>query len=662
MDIHRYGFYRLAAPVPLSKVGNCTYNAEQIVNELYTCAEKGADIAAFPALALTAASCGDLFGQRVLLASAEHTLTRIAAQTAGLSLTAVVGFPFFLKGRIYNAAAVFGRGQIYGIVPLADTSPSRFFSRYDDSSAASVVLDGFQGTAVPFSPHLIFEHAVHGLSFRIGTAGFETAPAGLCIELLAEPSAPFSFEDLKRNYAVWSKKNSAAVLFVNAGWTESSTDAVYAGEAGIFSTGEELAASNGFSFYTDGTTVHYTAADSNRTVIADIDTERLYTAAGSSADGIGVPCRSADSGTCLHITVPEPPPLTEPPLFPRNPMPFIPLAVQNNPADLESFFARMVELPARGLVKRMKYTGSTGLVLGISGGLDSTLALLVSHAAAELLGLPGSAVTAVTMPGFGTTKRTKSNALLLAKLLGCTVLTIPIKKALTQHFSDIGHDPAVFDTVYENAQARERTQILMDKANQLKSLLVGTGDLSEAALGWSTYNGDHISMYNVNTGIPKTLLKHCIAYFKQYPPVSVKAGSRKKCSRILQDILETPISPELLPAENHEISQKTEDILGPYELHDFFLYYILHTHFSPRKVLFLAEQTFAAPPYNKYTKEEILRCLKRFYSRFFSQQFKRSCSADGPAAGCGSFSPRGAWCMPSDACADIWLAELDALQ
>ncbi len=652
MDLHTLGFYRLAALIPQSRVGDCAYNAEQIINLMYQSSKKGADFVVFPQLALTTASCGDLFGQRVLLDAAERALCDVVRKTEQLPMIAAVGFPLFLKGAIYNSVAVFGRGKIYGIVPLSDSTCSRCFSDYEYDDTASIILDDFPDVIVPFSPDLLFEQAGSGLTFCIG-ARRDSAGCSLCINPLAEVSSPVLFDDLKRYYSVWSKKNHTSVLFVNAGWGESSTDGVCAGEAGVFANGEELASVNGFSFHVEGVNNYYTgdSVDAGM-LITDIDAQKVSLFRGNATTHKG-----------MRIALPEPAPLTLPPLFAHNPVPFIPRSVQNDPVAFETFFARIIEMQARGLVKRMEHIGCKQLILGVSGGLDSTLALLVAHAAAGLSQLDSGCITAVTMPGFGTTKRTKSNALDLAELLGCAVQTIPIKKALTQHFSDIEHDVEKADTVYENAQARERTQILMDKANQLNALLVGTGDLSEAALGWATYNGDHMSMYNVNAGLPKTLIKYCIKYFMQYPPACINTEENwKKFTGVLQDILDTPISPELLPAEKNKIAQKTEDILGPYELHDFFLYYVLHTDFSPRKVLFLAEQMFSESPYKKYTKKEILRCLKLFYRRFFSQQFKRSCSPDGPSVGCGSFSPRGAWRMPSDACANVWLAELETLK
>ena len=363
---------------------------------------------------------------------------------------------------------------------------------------------------------------------------------------------------------------------------------------------------------------------------------------------------------CRRIAIPAIPSRGVLLVRPRNPNPFIPLAVQNNEQAWESFFSQVTELQARGLAKRMHHTGCTKTVVGISGGLDSTLALFIAVLASRMLRQKTDSVTAITMPGFGTTDRTKSNALKLAELLGCTVLTIPIEKAMLQHFADIGHPVDLCNTVYENAQARERTQILMDKANQLGALLVGTGDLSESALGWETYNGDHMSMYNVNSGIPKTMLRHCIRYVAAYPAAflpDTKAHSEFRA--ILQDILDTPISPELLPAQKQVITQKTEEILGPYELHDFFLYYLLHTDFSPAKILLLAEHCFSTD--QRYNRQQILGCMRIFYRRLFSQQFKRSCAPDGVQVGFGSFSPRGSWHMPSDMNATVWLAELEKL-
>lgn len=701
MDMHDYGFYRLAAAVPPCTVGNCTENAEQILRLLKESAEMGADVAVFPALALTSAGCGDLFAQRSLLNAAEDRMVYLVRQSASLPVTGIVGFPFFLSGRIYSAAAVFTRGTFYGIVPLNGSVQSRIFSQYDGTETA-VISDRLQSGAIPFGADLLFEIEASSFSFMIGSgdeaggcesngglgeaAGWRrisgsAARAGvsLRIEPLAQGSYAGSFTELCRNAAVRSKQDKNACMFVNAGWGESTTDTACAGERGIYENGELLAAASGFELSAFNKRT-YTAAkgvcaatenarsdgrngdthgeegfrftgyvNETSVTIADIDCEapHLVGRIPSAYRRVALPAIPA-RGVLL--------------IRPRNPVPFIPLAVQNNEAAWEAFFSQVTELQARGLAKRMHHTGCNKTIVGVSGGLDSTLALLIALLAARILNQRADSVTAVTMPGFGTTNRTKSNAIKLAELLGCTVLTVPIEKALLQHFADIEHPAGVYNTVYENAQARERTQILMDKANQIGALLVGTGDLSESALGWETYNGDHMSMYNVNAGVPKTLLRHCIRYFAAYPAVFLSGfDSYADFRRIIRDILDTPISPELLLAAEQTIVQRTEDILGPYELHDFFLYYLLHTDFSPAKILLLAEHCFSADTKQQYSRQQILSCMRLFYRRFFSQQFKRSCAPDGIQVGFGSFSPRGGWQMPSDSSAAIWLAELEKL-
>ena len=669
MNIHDYGFYRIAAIVPPCTVGDCAGNAERIIDALRKSAEVGADIAVFPALAVTSASCGTFLGQRSLLNAAEDRLMYIVRQTAMDPIVGVVGFPFFFSGNVYSAAAVFSRGLIYGIVPLDGTANSHVFSIYSGKES-SIVLTGLQNAGVPFGSDLLFEVEKSRFSFTIGSgktvrnqieAGNNNGlpardniltvnGAALCIEPLAQASFAGSFTELCRSAAARSKQEKNTVLFVNAGWGESSTDTVCAGERGIYENGDLLAAANSFELSAFNKTgdLNFSGYENEAAItFADMDCE-----APSSLGRIPSACR--------RITIPAIPSRGVLLVRPRNPNPFIPLAVQNNESARESFFSQVTELQARGLAKRLYHTSCIKTVVGISGGLDSTLALFIAVLASRMLRQNSDSVTAITMPGFGTTDRTKSNALKLAELLGCTVLTIPIEKAMLQHFADIGHPADLCNTVYENAQARERTQILMDKANQLGALLVGTGDLSESALGWETYNGDHMSMYNVNAGLPKTMLRHCIRYVAAYPAAFLPDSDKHTEFRaIVQDILDTPISPELLPAQKQVITQKTEEILGPYELHDFFLYYLLHTDFSPAKILLLAEHCFSTE--QRYNRQQILGCMRIFYRRLFSQQFKRSCAPDGVQVGFGSFSPRGSWQMPSDMTASVWLAELEKL-
>ena len=670
MNIHDYGFYRVAAVVPPCVVGDCTQNAERIIGLLRKSAEMGADIAVFPALAVTSASCGTFFGHRSLLNAAEERLAYIVRQTAMDPIIGVVGFPFFFSGNIYSTVAVFSRGVIYGIVPLNGTVHSRVFSVY--GGEATVITTGLQNAAIPFGAGLLFEVEKSKFSFAIGNeqavengntvgniivnglseSGNVKAVTGatLSIEPLANASYAGSFTELCRSAAARSKQERNTLLFVNAGWGESTTDTACAGERGIYENGELLAATNGFELAGFNKT-----GDFNFT---DYEDEAAITFADMDCEAPHIAGRVPSA--CRRIAIPAIPSRGVLLVRPRNPNPFIPLAVQNNESAWESFFSQVTELQARGLAKRMRHTGCKKNVIGISGGLDSTLALFIAVLAARILHQNADSVTAITMPGFGTTDRTKSNALRLAELLGCTVLTIPIEKAMLQHFADIGHPADLCNTVYENAQARERTQILMDKANQLGALLVGTGDLSESALGWETYNGDHMSMYNVNAGIPKTMLRHCIRYVAAYPAVFLPdTDTHTDFRTIVQDILDTPISPELLPSKDQAITQKTEDILGPYELHDFFLYYLLHTDFSPAKILLLAEHCFSTE--QRYNRQQILGCMRIFYRRLFSQQFKRSCAPDGVQVGFGSFSPRGIWQMPSDMNAAVWLAELEKL-
>ena len=670
MNIHDYGFYRVAAAVPSCTVGDCAGNAERIVGALRKSAEMGADIVVFPALTVTSASCGTLFGQQALLNAAEDRVAYIVRQTSMDPIIGIVGFPFFFEGRIYSAVAVFSRGVIYGIVPLDGTAHSRTFSLYS-GEIATITAAGLQNASIPFGSDLLFEVEKSKFSFTIGSGttvwnqhavGYESinhpeanntegaTGAALRIEPLAQASFAGSFTELCRSAAARSKQERNTLLFVNAGWGESTTDSACAGERGIYENGELLAAANGFelsAFNKTGDSDFSGYEDEASITLADMDCEVPFIVGRTPSACRRVVIPAISSRGLLLVR-------------PRNPNPFMPLAVQNNEQAWENFFSQVTELQARGLTKRMHHTGCKKTVVGISGGLDSTLALFIAVLASRILRQKTDSVTAITMPGFGTTDRTKSNALKLAELLGCTVLTVPIEKAMLQHFADIEHPVDLCNTVYENAQARERTQILMDKANQLGALLVGTGDLSESALGWETYNGDHMSMYNVNSGIPKTMLRHCIRYVAAYPLAFLPDTDRHAdFHTIVRDILDTPISPELLPAQEQVITQKTEDILGPYELHDFFLYYLLHTDFSPAKILLLAEHCFSTE--QRYNRQQILGCMRIFYRRLFSQQFKRSCAPDGVQVGFGSFSPRGTWHMPSDMTAAVWLAELEKL-
>lgn len=668
-DIHSFGFYRFAAAVPPCTVGDCNTNAAHIIEYIFRSAKQGADTVVFPALTITSASCGDLFSQHTLLTAALQALNTIIEKTAPLTTTAVIGLPFVHCGKIYNTAAVVGKGQIYGLVPLHDTAAWNGFSRYSDDCESCTV--GSRKN-IPWGTHLLFEIPGTSCSYMVGS----TQPEKTAVQLmpLAQPAAVESLAHLERRFAAFSHTHRTAVVFVNAGWGESSTDSVYAGEAGIIQAGTTLAKRSGYTLKTYLAEQLQASSSHSKTVCtvlepsddsliyADIDCQ--FFPACTDAQSTEPPARS----TVTAVAAPNalPPPLYRP--LPTNPFipPHIQYAAHNAPAhdtaEYDNFFLEILEMQARGLVKRLSAMQCNKIILGISGGLDSTLALLIAVIAARFAGNPASQVYALTMPGFGTTSRTKSNAQALSEVLGCTFESISITRSILSHFKDIGHNPDLHTTVYENAQARERTQILMDKANQLGALLIGTGDLSESALGWETYNGDHISMYNVNAGIPKTILKECVRFCSRYPVLcTADEKQQKKCSRILQDILATPISPELLPTDNQQITQKTESILGSYELHDFFLYYILHSPFSPRKIFFLAEQTFCTQEPPRYRREEVLHCLKLFYRRFFTQQFKRSCAPDGVQVGLGSFSPRGAWNMPSDISPVIWLNELENL-
>jgi len=642
VPLNDFGFVRLGVASPELRVADVRFNAEQICALAETAAKQGCQVLLFPELCLTGYSCADLFYQQSLLDSAVAALSGLAALTAKINLALVVGLPWQHGGRLFNCAALLAGGEICGLVPKSFLPNSaEFYEQRWFSPARLAGCDRVEisGQKVPFGHDLVFAAADLpgcriGLEICEDLWSVQPPSASLALSgatLLLNPSA--SPEVLaKRDYRLQlvtgqSARCLAAYAYASAGPGESSTDLVYAGHSLIAEYGTLLAETERFSL-------------ESQLALADIDLERLLTERrrnNSFAD--------QSMTTCREISIPLSRIEVDKLQRPISRTPFVPVAAAERDERCQEIFA----IQTTGLAKRLRHTGSARAVIGISGGLDSTLALLVTVKAFDKLGRDRKEILAVTMPGFGTTVRTRGNAEKLAELLGVELQVISIDAAVRRHFADIGQDEKVQDITYENAQARERTQILMDLANRVGGLVVGTGDLSELALGWCTYNADHMSMYGVNAGVPKTLVRFLVDW-------CADAEFSGEARAVLHDIGATPVSPELLPPDaNGDIAQKTEETVGPYELHDFFLYHAIRLHHPPGKILLLAAQAFAGA----YRSDELHHWLQVFYRRFFSQQFKRSCLPDGPKVGSVALSPRGDWRMPSDASVALWLAELE---
>ncbi|MEJ2469917.1 MAG: NAD(+) synthase [Desulfuromonadales bacterium] len=643
MLLREMGMIRVAAVSPALRVADVTFNRDAIEEATLQAADQGVQLLVFPELALTGYTCGDLFYQQSLLEEVRHSLTSLTSLSEQTGMILIVGAPVRQSGRLFNAAVVMSHGRICGVVPktyLPNTQ--EFYEERWFSSAADVVDDqlAWLDEAPPFGTDLLFD--VDGLpdclfGIEICEDGWVANPpsgamaaagATLLINLSASPEILGKCSYRRALVEAQSARCLAAYVYASAGPGESTTDLVFSGHSLIAEYGQVLAQTERFQF-------------TSQFAIADIDIQRLvherlrnnsYAACQAEQDFLLVP---------VEVTVREAEPLLRP--IPKTP--FVPSAVEERQARCEEIFA----LQTTGLMKRLLHTGSQKAVIGISGGLDSTLALLVTTRAFDRLGWPRDNILAVTMPGFGTTGRTRGNAEALASHLQVSLRTIDIDAAVRQHFADISQDPERHDVTFENSQARERTQILMDLANQVGGLVVGTGDLSELALGWATYNGDHMSMYGVNASVPKTLVRYLIGW-------CADAAFNAETATVLRDICATPVSPELLPPDaSGAMTQRTEEHLGPYLLHDFFLFHVVRNQFAPRKILALARRAFA----DDFSRQEILGWLQLFYRRFFSQQFKRSCLPDGPKVGSVSLSPRGDWRMPSDASAALWLTELE---
>ena len=635
----KQGFVKVAAATPNILVADCVYNAQEVKRLIREMEKQGAKIMVFPELCLTGYTCADLFLQEQLLDSAKEQLLWLAKETILVDALIFVGLPFELNGELYNVAAVLNHGEIIAMIPktnipnYAEFYEGRHFSSYQQDNCEIILGE----QEILFGTDILF--ACEGMNRLI-------VGAELCEDLWVPhpPSIDYAMAGAtvivnlsagnelagKANYRRQLVCGQAArvicgYIYAAAGEGESTTDMVFGGHNMIAENGRLLAEAKRFE---------------NETIYADIDVNfianerrRKNTFTNECMEYFEfIPFKIEQAETKL--------------IRPFDQHPFVP----NVLAEREARCDEILMIQAMGLKKRLQHTNAKTAVIGVSGGLDSTLALLVIAKTFALAGLACQNIKAVTMPCFGTTDRTYNNACILTKRLGAQLLEVDIREAVTLHLSDIGHDLDTHDTTYENAQARERTQVLMDIANQSDGLVVGTGDLSELALGWATYNGDHMSMYGVNASIPKTLVRHLVAYYAD-------TCEDEELKIILRDILDTPVSPELLPPTNGQISQKTEEVVGPYELHDFFLYHVLRRGDEPAKIYRIACQAFA----KEYSEEEVLKWLKKFYWRFFSQQFKRSCLPDGPKVGSVSVSPRGDLRMPSDACVRIWMDQLDKL-
>ncbi len=635
----RQGFVKIAAATPDIKVADTFHNQEEICRMMEEGAGAGAKIIVFPELCITGYTCGDLFGQEVLLKNARAALRYIAENTGDLDCLALIGMPLQRDGKLYNVAAVLSRGEVLGIVPktyLPNYGEFYEMRHFTPGNEEPVLMELF-GREVPFGTNLLF--ACEGMPELVVAAeicedvwagsppSISHAMAGATVIGNCSASDEGTGKDIYRKQLIngQSARLVCGYAYANAGDGESTTDLVFGGHNIISENGILLAESRRFQ---------------NGIVYAEVDVQRLVAERRRMTT-------FRMTGKEQYVVVPFQLHIEETKLTRAiSPAPFVP----QDEADCNHRFEEILSIQAMGLKKRLEHTGCRHAVVGISGGLDSTLALLVTVRAFDLLHIPRSGIRAVTMPCFGTTDRTYHNAVELIRRLRVSFMEVDIKEAVTLHFQDIGHDPEVHDVTYENGQARERTQVLMDIANQCGGLVIGTGDMSELALGWATYNGDHMSMYGVNASVPKTLVRYLVGH-------CARTSDDDDLKKVLLDILDTPVSPELLPPEDGVISQKTEDLVGPYELHDFYLYYVMRFGFEPSKIYRLAKIAFEGI----YQEEMILKWMKIFYRRFFSQQFKRSCMPDGPKVGSVALSPRGDLRMPSDACAAVWLEDLERI-
>lgn len=640
-----YGFVKVAAAVPHVQVADCFYNIQQMEGLMRQASDKGVQIIAFPEMSVTAYTCLDLFAQQTLLKNAEQALLKLVSDTADLNILTIAGASLVTENRLINAAIAFQAGKILGVVPKTYIPNYKEFQEQRWFTSATELRDktvSIGDRTYPLGSHLLFTAGQVKVGIEICEDLWVPVPpssllamegANILVNISASNELIGKHHYLRSLICQQSARCMAGYVYASAGFGESSTDLVFAGNGIIAENGTLLEESPRFTMQ-------------EQLVISEIDIENLQ-----NDRQVNTSFMHGASTLLASETITIPFALSEnsgQPVLTRSvdPHPFTPSGDA-----LKERCEEIFQIQVAGLAKRIVHTHSRTAVVGISGGLDSTLALLVTVMTFDALNIPRNQILGITMPGFGTTDRTYTNACDLIRSLGITLKEISIKDACLQHFKDISHNPSVHDVTYENSQARERTQILMDVANQENGLVIGTGDLSELALGWATYNGDHMSMYGVNGSIPKTLVRYLVEWVAHN---RVDEASRAT----LLDIVDTPISPELIPAdENGNIKQKTEDLVGPYELHDFFLYHFLRFGSSPAKIYFLAQQAFGG----SYDKETIRKWLHTFFRRFFQQQFKRSCLPDGPKVGSISLSPRGDWRMPSDAMATLWLKEIEGL-
>lgn len=657
-----YGFIRVAAAIPSVRVADVSYNLEQIKAQISEAEKKGVEILVFPELCLTGYTCQDLFAQRLLIDEAEQAVVALREFTTDKRIAVIVGVPVDTGKLLLNCAAVICNGWLDTLVSktylpnYGEFYEKRWFASAQDINDEETI--DYAGTVITLTKQPQLFKTEQGVTFGVEICEDVWAPvppsnhlalagADLIFNLSASDELIGKHDYLKSLLAQQSARTMSGYVYSSCGFGESTQDVVYGGNALVYENGKLLAESDRFSF-------------ESQLVISEIDVEMLRAERKRNTTFV-----NAQRGEMAEMFLLD----QEPDMMSNDekkdtpaddtlcyrtvePHPFIPKS-----DDMQRSCEEIFNIQVAGLAKRLVHTHSKTVIIGISGGLDSTLALLVCVKTFDKLGYDRKGIVGVTMPGFGTTDRTYHNAVSLMKSLGITMKEVNIAKAVMQHFEDIGHDASVHDVAYENSQARERTQILMDLTNELGGLVIGTGDLSELALGWATYNGDHMSMYGVNASIPKTLIRYLVRYVAD---TEVDEQSRET----LLDVIDTPISPELIPAdEQGNIKQKTEDLVGPYELHDFFLYYALRYGFRPAKIYMLAKVAFQSGQHSTLTYDDatIKKWLTVFYRRFFSQQFKRSCLPDGPKVGSVSLSPRGDWRMPSDANSQLWIQECESL-
>ena len=632
------GFVKVAAATPDIRVADVEFNTQNIINAMEEAQKNGAKILVFPELCVTGYTCSDLFDHSVLLKASRKALLEIAENTNDKDMLVFVGAPLEVNGKLYNVAAAMNQGEIIGFTTKTFLpNYGEFYEMRQFTPGPQTVREiTFEGKKIPFGPQILFQ--AEGMEELVVAAeicedvwspvppSIQAALEGATVIVNCSASDETIGKDTYRRALIsgQSARLISGYIYANAGEGESTTDLVFGGHNIIAENGTILKESSRYVneiIYSEIDLQRITGERRKNTTFQPLDEETL----------VRVPFTVEETKTFLTRTFPK--------------KPFVPSDEQTRAQRCEE----ILTIQAMGLKKRLAHTNARTAVVGISGGLDSTLALLVTARAFDMLGRDKKDIIAVTMPCFGTTDRTYQNACEMSKKVGATLIEVPIADAVNVHFRDIGHDPEDHSVTYENCQARERTQVLMDIANKTWGMVIGTGDLSELALGWATYNGDHMSMYGVNASVPKTLVRHLVKY-------AADDTKDEALKNVLYDVLDTPVSPELLPPKDGDIAQKTEDLVGPYELHDFFLYFILRFGYEPSKIFRIACMTFDG----EYDKETIFKWLETFCRRFFSQQFKRSCLPDGPKVGTVALSPRGDWRMPSDACVAVWMKDLEA--